>query len=710
MTKQIGLALSGGGFRATLFHLGLVRFLRDAKILPNVTHVTSVSGGSILAAHLVLNWGRYTGSDSEFDAAAAELLRFVTLDIRNRIVRRIALGLGARFLLRWIGRAPRHMTRAGLLEYHYQKYLFGDTSLFELPEQPQLHILATNLSEGCLCSFNRSGVLVMRRGRGGHGLQTEQIRASLATVPMAVAASSAFPGFFPPLELSADDVGAPGGEFGRQTFTDGGVFDNLGIRMFHYLREFLGADATRTDLQPMPGTGDFLKLDAVLISDVGKPIAVERDTQTAGGLIRTNIRSSDILMDRVWQLETEKFRGTPGFVFARVVEVVKPGEDPTAINPEIQRRLPMVRTDLDRFSPLEIRSLVQHGYCVGRKVCRSRSDVFGADLPAGPPWDPVPDSSSAAPADSPRRAMASVTADARTLQKSAIRRIWSTLLDYRDWTSYFYVPILIPILVVGPYAAVRMYQHSRRINQIVESLTQSSQDLLQMSRLIEGPVERWTSGIATATPDTAKRDHRGFTILQDLRILDLRTWQPSAGGNSPAYLYGYRRLKVLRQKSDTSNHLFTIGVLATSPDTKVRFPAQVLSPTLHSRELHDSAGAPPRTHWEVYADFTKVPPGEAVDLMYEHEGPGLFVREANGAATLSFEVEVETVELTRWLLLPQGQRFRSYRLVRYKVGKPETAEEVYVVTQYLARDHSILAFKLLALQAGYTYDLTWFYR
>jgi hypothetical protein len=72
--KKIGLALSGGGFRASLYHLGLVRFLRDAGVLSSVTHITSVSGGSILAAHLVLNWDRYTGSPDEFDAAAAELL------------------------------------------------------------------------------------------------------------------------------------------------------------------------------------------------------------------------------------------------------------------------------------------------------------------------------------------------------------------------------------------------------------------------------------------------------------------------------------------------------------------------------------------------------------------------------------------------------------------------------------------------------------
>src|SRR3954463_11234130 len=111
--NRIGLALSGGGFRATLYHLGLVRFLRDAKILPNVTQVTSVSGGSILAAHLVLNWDRYNGSASEFDAAASELLAFVTLDVRNRILRRFPLGLTVRWMRRLAGLSNRQLTRPG---------------------------------------------------------------------------------------------------------------------------------------------------------------------------------------------------------------------------------------------------------------------------------------------------------------------------------------------------------------------------------------------------------------------------------------------------------------------------------------------------------------------------------------------------------------------------------------------------------------------
>src|SRR5436190_8217240 len=329
--KKIGLALSGGGFRATLYHLGLIRFLRDAGILPQVTHITSVSGGSIMAAHLVLNWDLYTGSTTEFDQAASKLLAFTRLDVRNRIVRRFPLGFllrGPRWLL---GLSNRQLTRTGLLENQYERLLYGNKSLFELPESPQLHLLTTNLSEGCLCSFNRDGLWMMQQKASRS--EIDRIRVGLATVSMAVTASSAFPGFFPPLELTGRDVGARGGEFGRQAYTDGGVFDNLGVRMYRWLTPLLTEGKT---------------LDGVLISDVGKRILIQ--TSQAGGLIRTALRSSDILMDRVWQLETESFLDTFGFVFARVSDVVGPHEDSTALHPEVQRQVVNIRTDLDVFS------------------------------------------------------------------------------------------------------------------------------------------------------------------------------------------------------------------------------------------------------------------------------------------------------------------------------------------------------------------------
>src|SRR5215468_3759821 len=402
--KKIGLALSGGGFRATLYHLGLVRFLRDANILRQVTHITSVSGGSIMAAHLALNWDRYTGSTKEFDQAASQLLDFIRLDVRNRIVRRFPLG----FLLRGprcvLGLSNRQLTRTGLLVQQYERHLYGDKSLFELPESPELHILATNLSEGCLCSFSRDGLWMMKQKAGSS--QIERVRIGLMTVPMAVTASSAFPGFFPPLELTGREVGARGGEFGQQAYTDGGVFDNLGVRMFRWLTPLL--------------TGDK-ELDGVLVSDVGKPFEVQVNRR-AGGLVRTAMRASDILMDRVWQLENENFQETFGFVFARITDVAGPHEDASALHPEVQRQVANIRTDLDAFTPLEISCLIRQGYCIGRKACRSRADLFGAELPSDPPWDPVPATSlpqiavSASQSDGLDRQTATTTIQARMLQ------------------------------------------------------------------------------------------------------------------------------------------------------------------------------------------------------------------------------------------------------------------------------------------------------
>ena len=217
--------------------MGAIRFLRDAGTLGRVSHITSVSGGSIIAAHLVLNWDRYTGADKEFDQAANELLAFIRMDVRNRVVRRFPMASTAN-AIRLAVRAgrSRRLTRPGLLESHYERYLYGDKCLYELPANPQLHILATNINEGCLCSFTRDGLLIQHRQPDGT-TRFEPVPSALATIPMAVTASSAFPGFFPPLLLTAADVGAEESQFPPHLFTDGGVYDNLGVRMFRCIQE-----------------------------------------------------------------------------------------------------------------------------------------------------------------------------------------------------------------------------------------------------------------------------------------------------------------------------------------------------------------------------------------------------------------------------------------------------------------------------------------
>lgn len=698
--KKIGLALSGGGFRATLYHLGLVRFLRDAGLLSQVSHITAVSGGSIFAAHLCLNWGRYNGSPGEFDAASAELLAFIRMDVRNRIIRRHPFGYAVRWARRLTGWSNRRLTLTGQLEYHYEQFLYGDTSLFQLPEHPQLHLLATNLSEGCLCSFNREGLWTICR-ESERTFRIDRVSIGLATVPMAVAASSAFPGFFPPLVLTGADVGARFGEFGRQAYTDGGVFDNLGIRMFRFL-----AEAAEPERPPW---------DVVIVSDVGKPFEIRSDGRT-GGMIRTAMRASDILMDRVWQLENETFRDMPAFTFARVTDLVDPAEDPYALHPEIQRQLPSIRTDLDRFSPVEISDLVRQGYCVGRKTCKAHPELFGSDLPAGPPWAPISESRPATQTGEPlglfgTRQPVAITREARTLHDGAIRRVWSTLLDRRDWVSYLYVPILVPILVLLPYFLTKAYQRSQRVNQLVESLAQGSRDVEQMTQLLEGPVPPFVGERAEELPPDAKMDPKGFLILQDLRMIDLRQWKGATSRGDPdSIVYGYRRLKVRKEADNANNHTFRTRVLALSPETQVRFPQQQLAPKLYSRTEGESRQGERQVHWEVGVDFRKVPPGDFVDIVYEHTSPGRFLRDGIGSTTMPFEVEVETVEMTRWLLMPQGREYRNFQLIRYPTGKPEAAENIKLVTRFLAEDNTILAFKLLALKPGFTYEITWFYQ
>jgi predicted acylesterase/phospholipase RssA len=703
MTK-IGLALSGGGFRATLYHLGLVRFLHDAGILRNVTHITSVSGGSIFAAHLALNWGRYTASDNEFDAAASELLAFVQLDIRNRILRRSPLSLALRAPRRLVGLSNRKLTRTGLLEYHYEKYLYGDTSLFELPEAPELHILATNLSEGCLCSFNRDGLWIMRR-QPDHSFEIERVHIGLATLPMAVTASSAFPGFFPPIELTGGDVGASRGEFGRQAYTDGGVFDNLGVRMFRCLEPALAA-AKRS-------------LDGVLVSDIGKSIENQSNLR-AGGLARTAMRASDILMDRVWQLENDTFEDAAGFVFARASEVVEPREDATALHPELQRQAAGMRTDLDRFSPLEISSLVRHGYCVGRKACRAHPDLFGAELPASPPWDPIPQARGASPAVAPapeqngrHREPAPVTLEARQLQASSNRRVWSTMLDYRDWSSYVYVPILVPILILLPYFVYRSYQHSYKVKHLIESISQGSPDYEIMSKLIDGPVRPWIGEVPEQVAQLAEPKLDGFDVLQDSRVLDLRAWNPGPSGrtDSTSLVYGYRRLKVLKRADKCGSDVFRMGILASHSKTQVRFPSQQVRPTLRMMNV-DTSGPVGESlcHFEADWDCQKVPAGDTVDLIYEYVSPGVFLTRGDNSTTLTLQHEVNASEVTRWILMPRDNDYRSFRIFRYELGKPATIEPVKTFTEYLADDYTILAFKLVAAKGGYAYEVTWYYK
>ena len=52
--KKLGLCLSGGGFRASLFHIGVLAALAEREMLHKVEVLSTVSGGSIIGAYYYL--------------------------------------------------------------------------------------------------------------------------------------------------------------------------------------------------------------------------------------------------------------------------------------------------------------------------------------------------------------------------------------------------------------------------------------------------------------------------------------------------------------------------------------------------------------------------------------------------------------------------------------------------------------------------------
>ena len=93
--KGQGLALSGGGYRASLFHLGVTRRLHELGVLQQTTRLSSVSGGSILAgflAHRMLDHGAIRLEFDDWETqVSAPFRRVVSRDIRTGLlVRHIA--------------------------------------------------------------------------------------------------------------------------------------------------------------------------------------------------------------------------------------------------------------------------------------------------------------------------------------------------------------------------------------------------------------------------------------------------------------------------------------------------------------------------------------------------------------------------------------------------------------------------------------------
>jgi predicted acylesterase/phospholipase RssA/tetratricopeptide (TPR) repeat protein len=413
-TGKIGLALSGGGFRASLFHIGVLAKLADLGILNRLEAVSCVSGGSIIGAHYFLELCRLYSVDKKIDkelndtdyvGIVKNLERDFLEGIQKNIRTRVIGNLFSNIRMIFSSRYSRTMRLGELYEKHiysrvkdhldHKPRWIDDMKIMPVDEHesfnpkrdnwrrknkiPIMILNATSLNTGHVWQFTASYMgeppasinseidasyrlrrMYYQEAPGPYRDREDASRR--IRLGYAVAASSCVPGMFEPLSLP--------GLYPDKTvqLVDGGVFDNQGI-------------------------ASLLEQDCaiLLVSDASGQMVAEDEPKN--GVLNVIKRSSSISQERIrWaqhrELVARKSSGRlKGLMFIHLKKDL--GVDPQdwidcpdphdstedarppelrgpitryGVRKDLQQLLSAVRTDLDSFSEGEAYALMASGY------------------------------------------------------------------------------------------------------------------------------------------------------------------------------------------------------------------------------------------------------------------------------------------------------------------------------------------------------------
>ena len=270
----IALCLSGGGYRAMVFHIGVLWRLNETKLLSKIQRFSTVSGGSITAGVLAQRW-----SDLDFvDGVARNFVDAFVGPVRRMAGTGVDIGAVAKGIL-LPGTISQKVANA------YRRHLFGDATLQDLPDSPRFVFNATNRSPAVLFRFSKPYLADYRVGR---------IRNPDIDLATAVAASSAFPPVLSPCRLNlknqqwiTDDGNDLTGRGYRDEIklTDGGVYDNLGLETaWKRYKTILVSDAGgHVDADPDPDS-DWLRGTARVLKIVDNQVRSLRKRQVIDAL------------------------------------------------------------------------------------------------------------------------------------------------------------------------------------------------------------------------------------------------------------------------------------------------------------------------------------------------------------------------------------------------------------------------------------------
>jgi NTE family protein len=371
------LAFSGGGFRASLGALGVLRFLADAGLLPQVRWVSSVSGGSLANGAFAAAYPDLESSGFTPEALEEHVVR--------PFVERISGASMARAMFGSMWRTVGRRTRTDLLADTLDEWFFAGRLLEQVSPRCRFIFNAANLTTGVRFGFERDvfGDYVLgRRETAESGLRLAQ----------AVAASAAFPGAFPPVLLS--EFAFPCSKGRTAKLLDGGAYDNMGLEPLD--------DLNRQDRPEQLRDACLVVLNAGGVFRTGSygRLPIVRDLQRTNSLL---YRQSVVLRTRAMVERFQAWERAPqgdkppwarrGVLFGlattmREGDAAEWRQGRPEPSEQLVAELAKTKTSFDRFPRHPCDRLLYRGWWLaGATLSQFHRDLLPAELPRRPDPD-----------------------------------------------------------------------------------------------------------------------------------------------------------------------------------------------------------------------------------------------------------------------------------------------------------------------------------
>jgi len=404
-TEKTGLALSGGGLRASFFHIGLLAQMAEQGLLKSVSVISTVSGGSIIGALYYLHLKNLLETKVDVDITDQDYIKIIqTIEVdfleatEKNIRMNVLSSIKNNFKMK-----DANYSRSDRIAELYNDFLYksvienlanpiemqnlniqplGEPDNFDPKKNnsdrsakvPILILNATTLNGGRNWQFTARTMGEPPSRKTNIDVDTKPIRLRRATsyqktlkphqnfkLGHAVAASACVPGLFDPLSISELYYDRSKNEKITPQLVDGGVFDNQGIESLisknctqYIISDASGQMGMQNEVDTNP-VSVLLRVSSVLQDRVrSESIMHLLDSKKEKNIVFIDLRKGLGCREVSWNIEKD--------VPAEKDNIIPSNCSDFGVNAEVQEKLSLMRTDLDAFTEVEAYSLMLDAY------------------------------------------------------------------------------------------------------------------------------------------------------------------------------------------------------------------------------------------------------------------------------------------------------------------------------------------------------------